>query len=232
MRRRSMMAALALLLVPALAGAQDSRPGIAVLPFTDGGSYGQEKEDFEALTVGVQQMLITELAANTQLRMVERSQLRQILEEQDLGASGRVDEQTAARIGKIVGAKYMVMGSFVDFYGEMRFDARVVNVETTELEKATYVRGERDDMFSLVIGLAQNVTKELSLPALERQVLNERKEHADEIPAEAVRMYTKALLAQDRGDTDRAIELFGQITTDFPNYTEANEALKQLRAGE
>lgn len=232
MRRRSMMAALALLLVPALAGAQDSRPGIAVLPFTDGGSYGQEKEDFEALTVGVQQMLITELAANAQLRMVERSQLRQILEEQDLGASGRVDEQTAARIGKIVGAKYMVMGSFVDFYGEMRFDARVVNVETTELEKATYVRGERDDMFSLVIGLAQNVTKELSLPALERQVLNERKEHADEIPAEAVRMYTKALLAQDRGDTDRAIELFGQITTDFPNYTEANEALKQLRAGE
>lgn len=232
MRRRSMMAALALLLVPALAGAQDSRPGIAVLPFTDGGSYGQEKEDFEALTVGVQQMLITELAANAQLRMVERSQLRQILEEQDLGASGRVDEQTAARIGKIVGAKYMVMGSFVDFYGEMRFDARVVNVETTELEKATYVRGERDDMFSLVIGLAQNVTKELNLPALERQVLNERKEHADEIPAEAVRMYTKALLAQDRGDTDRAIELFGQITTDFPNYTEANEALKQLRAGE
>ena len=226
------MSLLALLLVPALAGAQDSRPGIAVMPFTDGGSYGQEKEDFEALTVGVQQMLITEFSANTQLRVVERSYLRQILEEQDLGASGRVDEQTASRIGKLVGARYMVLGSFVDFYGEMRFDARVVNVETGELDKATYVRGERDDMFSLVVGLAQNVTKELNLPALDRQVLNERKEHADEVPAQAVRMYTKALLAQDRGDTDRAIELFGQITSEFPNYTEASEALQQLQAGE
>lgn len=232
MRRRSMMAFLALLLVPALAGAQDSRPGVGVMPFEDGGSYGQEAEDFQALTVGVQQMLITEFTANSQLRVVERSRLRQLLEEQDIGASGRVDEQTAARIGRIVGAKYMVLGSFVDFYGEMRFDARVVDVETSEIVKATYVRGERDGMFSLVVDLAQNVTKELSLPALERQVLNERREHADEIPAQAVRMYTKALLAQDRGDTDRAIELFSQITSEFPAYTEANEALKQLRAGE
>jgi TolB-like protein len=221
-----------LLLVPALAVAQDSRPGIAVMPFADGGSFGQDKEDFEALTVGVQQMLITELAVNTQLRVVDRSRIRQIMEEQDLGASGRVDEQTAARIGKIVGAKYMVLGGFVDFYGEMRFDARIVNVETSELEKAHYVRGDREEMFSLVVDLANGITKELSLPTLQRQVLQEREQRAEEIPHEAVRMYTKALLAQDRGDTERAIELFSQITTDFPAYTEASEALKQLRAGE
>jgi TolB-like protein len=227
-----MVAIMALLLVPALAAAQDSRPGIAVMPFADGGSFGQDKEDFEALTIGVQQMLITELAVNSQLRIVDRGQLRQIMEEQDLGASGRVDEQTAARIGKIVGAKYMVLGGFVDFYGEMRFDTRIVNVETSELEKAHYVRGDRAEMFSLVVQLADGITKELSLPALQKQALQEREQRAEEIPHEAVRMYTKALLAQDRGDTDRAIELFSRITTDFPAYTEAGEALKQLRSGE
>jgi TolB-like protein len=220
------------MLVPAFAATQDSRPGVAVMTFANGGSYGQDKEDFEALTVGLQQMLITEFAQNSQLRVVDRTSLNELLAEQDIGASGRVDEATASRIGKLVGAKYMILGSFTDLYGEMRLDTRIVDVETSEIEKAHYVRGEREGMFSLVVDLAEGITDELSLPALERQAMNQRKERAEEIPHEAVRMYTKALLAQDRGDTDRAIELFSRITSDFPAYTEAGEALKQLRSGE
>src|SRR4051812_40006431 len=68
----------------------DTRPGIAVLPFDNGGSYGQSKEDFDALQVGMQQMLTTELAQNPALRVVDRSQIKQLLSEQDLGAAGRV----------------------------------------------------------------------------------------------------------------------------------------------
>jgi TolB-like protein len=226
------MAGLALLLLPALAGAQDSRPGVAVWTFRDGGSFGQEAEDFEALTVGLQQMLITEFAQNSQLRVVDRDRLNELLAEQDLGASGRVEDGTAARIGKLVGAKYMVLGGFIDFYGEMRLDTRIVNVETSELVKAYSVRGEREKMFSLVVDLAVGITDELSLPALAKQAMQERQDRAEEIPHEAVRMYTKAILAQDRGDTERAIELFSSITEEFPNYTEAGEALKQLRSGE
>ncbi len=232
MRRRSLMAGLALLMLPALVGAQDSRPGVAVWTFRDGGSFGQEAEDFEALTVGLQQMLITEFAQTSQLRVVDRDRLNELLGEQDLGASGRVEDGTAARIGKLVGAKYMVVGGFIDFYGEMRLDTRIVNVETSELVKAYSVRGEREKMFSLVVDLAEGITDELSLPALEKQAMQERKDRAEDIPHEAVRMYTKALLAQDRGDTDRAIELFRNVTRDFPQYTEASEALQQLQSGE
>ena len=46
------------------AGAQDTRPGIAVLPFDNGGSYGQDKENFEALQLGIPAMLISELSTN------------------------------------------------------------------------------------------------------------------------------------------------------------------------
>jgi len=86
-------------------------------------------------------------------------------------------------------------------------------------------------MFSLVVDLAANVTKELSLPALAQQAMNQRKEHAEEIDPAAVRTYTRAVMAQDRGDTERAIELFSQLTTDFPAYTEAADALRQLQSG-
>src|SRR5689334_24677995 len=55
-------------------GGQDSRPGIAVLPFDNSGSYGQDKENFDALQKGIAGMLISELAANPAARVVERSE--------------------------------------------------------------------------------------------------------------------------------------------------------------
>jgi TolB-like protein len=215
--------------VPAVA--QDSRPGVAVMQFEDGGSYGQAAEDFEALTIGIQQMLITEFATNNQLRVVERGRIRDLLGEQDLAAGGRVDANTAARIGKLVGARYMIFGTFVDFYGDFRIDARVVNVETGEIIKTERVQDKRDQMFQLVVDLSGRLTRELNLPALPRQALEERAQRSERIPPEAVRLYTKALLYADRGDTARATELFNQITRDFPEYTEAQEALRQLPQG-
>lgn len=209
--------------------AQDTRPGVAVLPFEDGGSYGQDREDFEALTVGIQQMLITEFASNGGLRVVDRGRINELLSEQDLGASGRVDANTAARIGQLVGAKFMVMGGFVDFYGDMRFDVRIVDTETGEVVKAERRRDERAKMFSIVVDLADGITKGLNLPALSSEQLQERQQRSERIDPEAVRLYTRALLYADRGDKDRAIDLFSQVTTRFPEYTEAHEALRQIQ---
>src|SRR5712691_1340468 len=86
---------------------QDTRPGIAVLPFYNGGSFGQDKENFDALQKGIAGMLISELAANPAARVVEREQIQTVLDEQHLGTTGQVDPKTAARVGKLVGARYM-----------------------------------------------------------------------------------------------------------------------------
>jgi TolB-like protein len=221
---------LAMLLVPGLAFAQDTRPGVAILPFGNGGSYGQDKEDFEALTGGLQQLLLVELALNSGMRLVERDRLNTLLAEQNLAVDGRVDEGTAAQVGKLVGAKYVVIGSFIDWYGDMTLNARIVNSETSELVRATRTRGDREKTLSLVVELADAITKDLSLPPLPRQVQQERQGKAERIPHEAVRLYTKALLYADRGDRDRAIQLFSQITKDFPEYEEAGVQLRQLQA--
>ena len=209
--------------------AQDTRPGIAVLPFMNGGSYGQSAEDYAALEVGMQQMLTTEFAMNPQLRVVDRSRIKELLSEQDLGASGRVDAATAARIGKIVGARYMVMGGFMDTYGTMRLDIQVVNTETSEIEKADRTTFKREEMARGVIDAAAQITKGLSLPELPKQVQAQREERAEKLnKTQAVSYYTKGLLYQDRGDTDKAKELFSKALAEFPQYTEAQEALRQV----
>ena len=47
--------------------------------------------------------------------MVERSKLEYVLREQDLAASGRVSPGTGAKMGKLTGAEYMVMGTVTAF---------------------------------------------------------------------------------------------------------------------
>ncbi|MCP3959645.1 MAG: penicillin-binding protein activator LpoB [bacterium] len=56
-------------------------------------------------------MLTNELSATGAFSMVERSKLEHVLVEQDLAASGRIEPGTGAKMGKLVGAQYMVMGT-------------------------------------------------------------------------------------------------------------------------
>lgn len=208
---------------------EDGRPGIAVMPFDNGGSHGAdaEAEDFEALEVGLQQMLLTELAQNTALRIVERGRLRDLMAEQDLLAEGRVDAATAARIGEMVGARYMVLGSFVDLFGDFHMNARVVDVETTEILTSEQVRDRRERIYDLLVDLAAQVTEGVDLPPLEASTREARKDR--EIPAEAVTLFSRAQVYEDHGRTEQAITLYRQITRDFPEMEEARQALVQLQ---
>ncbi len=60
-------------------------------------------------------MLTNELAATGSFSMVERTKLQHVLSEQNLAASGRVDPSTGAKMGELVGAKYLVMGTVTAF---------------------------------------------------------------------------------------------------------------------
>jgi TolB-like protein len=215
---------LAGLAMPVLA--QDTRPGIAVFPFTNGGSYGQDKENFEALEVGMQQMLTTEFAQNPALRVVDRSQIKTLLAEQDLGAQGRVDPNTAAKIGKVVGAKYVILGGFIDFYGDFRVDIRIVNTETSELVKTQSSRDKRENLYAVVTKVATEITRGVNLPAMPRQAMEQRENR--KVPTEAVTYYSRALLYADRGNKEKATELYNRAIEVFPDYTEAKQGLQQL----
>lgn len=227
-RQLSVLALTALLAAPAL-WAQDSRPGIAVMPFENGGSYGQDKENFEALEKGIAGMLISELAQNPAARIVDRSSVQRLLDEQDLGKDGRADAATAAKIGKLVGARYMVMGSFVDLYGRFRVDARIVDVETSEILKV--VRSDpkyekREELFKLLQSVAERLMTETKLPALTAEM--SRAVRARNVPTEALTYYSRALLYQDRGDKTKAAEFYKKATDVFPEYAEAIEGLRKI----
>lgn len=230
MRSLMLVALLGTLAAPAFA--QDTRPGVAVLPFENGGSYGKDKEDFDALRRGIAGMLMSELSQNASMRLVEREQIQKLLDEQGLATAERVDAQTAAKIGKLVGARYMIAGTFIDLYGDFRIDARIIDVETSEILKV--VRSDpklsdRKQMFRIIQSVAERVTEGTKLPPLPAAKAEAAK--ARNVPTEALALYSRALLYQDRGDKTKAIEYYNAAVKAFPEYTEAREGLRRLSGG-
>src|SRR5436853_6809437 len=65
-----------------------TRPGIAVLPLDNGGSYGQDKENFDALQKGIAGLLISELAASPAARVAAAGDVQTLLGEHSLGPPG------------------------------------------------------------------------------------------------------------------------------------------------
>jgi curli biogenesis system outer membrane secretion channel CsgG len=111
----------------------------------------QNQTDFEDPRIGrgLANMLITSLVNSDRFTVVERNPevIQNMLEEQKMGLSGIVDAATAAKVGKMLGAKGVIIGevsefgirktgAFVGIGGtktittRVVIDARMVDVET------------------------------------------------------------------------------------------------------
>lgn len=73
-------------------------------------------------------MLTNELASSNKFRMVERSSLEPVLREQNLAAGGRISKGTGAKIGKLTGAQYLVMGTVTAFESDVKKQGGTFNV--------------------------------------------------------------------------------------------------------
>jgi len=213
------------------AATPDSRPGVGVLDFEIGATIGQDPDDYQALRRGLASMTINELTANNTIRVVERAQLQQILQEQNLGREGRVDPSTVSQIGRLIGARYMVTGTLYDVRGDVRIDARLFDTETSQILKTYRVQGHLDNVFDLVTSLSTQLLATTNLPALPRGAMEEHRQANPAPPTQAVMAYSRAVLYADRGDTQHAVEQYRRAITVFPAYTQAKSDCNRLQAG-
>jgi curli biogenesis system outer membrane secretion channel CsgG len=210
-------------------GAPDARPTLAVLYLTNGAMV--DNASYAPLSKGMAEMLITELAQNGAVRVVERDRIQTLLEEQNLQGGDRVDKATAVKLGKILGARHMLMGSFVvDPRQNMRIDVRAVNTETSAIDYVQTVSGKADQLLDLVIQLGAKVNAGLKLPAL--------KTASATIPAakhpnqfKALMAMSQALEAQDSKNLDQARTLYQTAIALNPDMSRARVLLASVENG-
>jgi curli biogenesis system outer membrane secretion channel CsgG len=106
--------------LPALAFAQDGKATIAIssikpTPSLDASVPSDKKLELGRIIESMNSQLIDRINATRKFEVVSRSDLADIIKEQELGASGNVDANTAAQAGKLTGAKYLLITTVDDF---------------------------------------------------------------------------------------------------------------------
>ena len=221
---------------------KDGKPTVAILSFNNG-SFGKDAKDFDGLSKGIPDFLITDMSVNPNIRVIERDQVQKLVDEQKLVTNGQVDKETAVKVGKLLGAQHMIFGVFMtDPRGNFRIDARAVNVETGEIEHVERVDDKADNIMASVGTLAGKLNAGMHLPARPKRVGDAgavspavgaiqagAPSGSPKLPMRVAVMYGKALDMKDHGNKSGAVELFGAVLKEFPDYGPAKAEQAKLK---
>jgi TolB-like protein len=221
--------ALSLAVMPFVAeAAPDNRPTVAVLYF----DYSGKDAEMAVLKKGLAQMLISDLSALDGVRLVERDRLEEILAELKLAQSGKIDPATAAKVGKLLGARYMVLGGYFDLMDTLRADARVVEVETGKVLQSTGAQGKPQDFLSVEQKLSEGIGKILAAKATAAAVAPSSSAAPPKAPSalkvKTALRYSKALDAKDRGDKATAKKELAAVVQEQPDFRLAKLDIDKL----
>ena len=145
------------------ARAQETRPVVVVFTFTNS-SIGANRADFDGIATGVQDLLITDMASNAKIRLVDRSRINDVLQEQNLAKSGMLDNASAIRVGKILGAQYAVTGGFMATgKGQAVLTGRTIDLETTQIATPEKIMGNADDVLGMIGQLSTKLAGDMNL---------------------------------------------------------------------
>jgi curli biogenesis system outer membrane secretion channel CsgG len=114
---RTKLAFAMLLTFIASAAMAGGKPSMGVAEFTNDTNASWWYSDVGRDLSG---MLTNELAGTGKFKVVERSKLEKVLDEQDLADSGRISKSTGAKIGKLTGAQYLVFATVSAFDQQSR----------------------------------------------------------------------------------------------------------------
>lgn len=136
---------------------------VAVLHF----DYLGRQENLNPLQKGLAELVSYDLSKVKALRVLERVRFHVLLDELKLAASGAVDSATAPRIGKLLGARTLVMGSFIEVGNAgqaLRITSQLVKTQKdTLLLRPKAVTGNLDDFFQLEKNIVFNVLDQMNI---------------------------------------------------------------------
>ncbi len=120
--------------------------------------FNFDAKDDAAREVGAQAatLINANLSAMPELIMVERAELEKILGEQEMGLSGTVSADTAAKVGQLTGAKVLVTGRVFKADKETVMVAKIIGTETSRVY-GELVKSEAKPVTDLSSELAKKV---------------------------------------------------------------------------
>ena len=167
------------------ANAKKARPAIAVLYF----DYDGDDAEMKVLRKGLASMFITDLVGLPGIDVVERGRIQEVFAELKLNRSSKVDRKHALKIGKLIGARYLVLGNYFKALGSLVIEARLLDTQTgVYTAVAGREHGPPESFLALQQALSTKIRTKLAkeLPQLAKS--SEDRDYARSSPGEDRRM--------------------------------------------
>lgn len=209
----------------ALRGAQAPGTTVAVLPFR----CACADTALRPLERGIAELVVSDLAREPALKVLERDRMQAIADEIHLSQAGQVDAGTATRAGKLVAAGRIVNGQIVEGGGtQLNLTGAVVNTNQGDIVGNPSAQGTIDEIFRTEREFVLSTFAQLGVtvsPEVRRE-LEERR-----VPSfQAFLAYSRGLMAEDEGRLDDAVRLFESARTLDPGFGAALQRAQQAAA--
>lgn len=181
-----------------------------------------DREAMDGLSKGLSAMLVTDLMGTPGLRIVERERIQFLLDELKMQKSEYFDQSAAVKVGKLLGAHNLVLGSFSKIdKSTLRIDARMVKTETGEIMKSEKIEGKPSQLAKMQNELSAKVATWMGVEMAEAP-------KDDKQPIEAVLAYTRGLNLEDEMQLTAAYEAYKEALAADPKFEIARDRLIAL----
>lgn len=119
--------------------------------------FESKDETVRDLGPKVATLLNATLSAEPNLILVERAELEKVLGEQELGLSGTVSAETAAKVGNLTGAKVLVTGRVFKVDKDTMIVAKVIGTETSRVYGEMVKGAPSENISDLSADLAKKI---------------------------------------------------------------------------
>jgi TolB-like protein len=180
--------------------------------------------DLNPLQKGFAVMLTTDLSSVKGIQVVERIKLQALTEEMGLGVSGLVEPDTAPRVGRLLGARWLVGG---DITASLKVQANLLDVPSSEIIGQPDVEGTLSDLLRIEKEILFKIIELLKIEITPEQRAILRKPCSTR--SSALIAFFKGIDASDRGDYEKAAEFYESALMDDPDICEVRNTLRELQ---
>ena len=185
------------------------------------------KESLRAFRKALTAMVTSDLSKIASLRVVERVRIQALLDEMNLAETGLVDKKTAPRIGRLIGAQELVIGSLALASPLVQDNINSVTSITSTIRGnvlgSTSISIEKQFFYNLPILIVKNIARiaDIQFTPHEKDVIQRPRTKN----YKAYIFYGRALDALDAGNWKQAKNFFTEALKEDPEFGLAQEGL-------
>ncbi len=187
-----------------------------------------KNENYAYIGKGISTLVAGELRRTKTIKLLERSQMNKIMEEQKLSLSGMVDEAHQVELGKLLASDYIVFGEIIDMGNSLLISVRMADVATTEVVWEDSLMEKLETYDYIGAYFAQSILTELKLDVEEETVAKVETKVVKE--AEAIVALSSGIDAYDKGDEEKAKEELKTVQMLDPENEVADFYLSKMQA--